>query len=115
MIWIEHKGEELLVSSLDGYPDAVVLGEDIPPQPSDFHYLFMGVWVEDDAERDAVTEERRLQNLSRTELAAEIEAKVEARWANEMAKRDVQIAELAGATQFRITALADINLDEPLD
>lgn len=46
MILIEHNGERLHVSDLDGYPGAVVIERDVDPPPSDCCRRENGEWVE---------------------------------------------------------------------
>jgi hypothetical protein len=64
MILIKHKGETLLVESLDGYPKAKVIATDVPHPPHD-HCRWDGKWVED-ADAKAQAEQRaKLRRLIR--------------------------------------------------
>lgn len=46
MILIRHKGETLLVGSVDGYPGCKVLAENVPHPPHDCCRWEGGAWVD---------------------------------------------------------------------
>lgn len=82
MILIEHQGERLLVTSLEGYPKATVIAADIDPPPSDYCEFKSGKWVENAAAKAAAAERARLAALSRAELVEEVVRKIRAESAN---------------------------------
>lgn len=110
MILIEKNGERQCVKSMDGYDGWTVLANSVSEPPEHSEWIAGQGYVVDEVKAAEVAEESRLRALPRRELMAEMETKLDF-LKGELAKRDVQIAELALATQFVVTPLADITVD----
>jgi len=78
MILIELNGEQQLVESLDGYDGCTVIEKDVEPPPSDYCARVDGVWVEDQAEKEVGNRDAGLAAMSRADLMAVIDAKIDA-------------------------------------
>lgn len=112
MAWVKltHRdtGEVQYASSLSGVGKewiVVPITEDRCPGPFE-SVADDGTIVFDQDDADAAAEAQRLSGLSRVELMAEIVAQL----TDEIAKRDVQIAELAQGARVSITPVDQVEI-----
>jgi hypothetical protein len=75
---VRSKGSLQLVDSLDGYPNATVLGRNVPDPPSETARWEDGQWIDDEEKKSKAERKARLQAMTREELVDMIEARLEA-------------------------------------